>query len=236
MTVRGSDADYLQAEWDQFLAHPVLGRRTLDAVAAWDVATVLDVGCGAGQELIPFLTGKGANGVGIDISVTTVSVARKLLTGVGLGDKVQLVCAKAEELPLRSGSFDAVVCRGVLFYVDNRRALTEIRRVVRPRGVVLIQVDNLRKALHGLRRQLLARNPRLAHVALRKTLAGVVFQLSGRQPKGAWAGAELAYSRRLLTRELMRAGFTIVADVPHGNPDIFAVVATPRPDQLTRQP
>ena len=222
-----SDADYLQAEWDQFFAHPELGHRTLDAVAAWDVKTVLDVGCGAGQEMIPFLTEKGATGVGVDIRSTRLPMTRSFLSSVGLVDRVQLISAKAEALPLRSGSFGAVVCRGVLLYTDNRVALTEMRRVVRGRGVVIVQVDNHRKALRALWRHLRARNSRLAGVAVRKILTGVIYQLSGRQPTSSRLGAEVAYSRRLLTRELARAGFTVVADVPHGNPHCFCVVATP---------
>jgi SAM-dependent methyltransferase len=228
MTVWQSDDDYLHAEWDQFFANPVLGQRTLDAVAAWDVATVLDVGCGAGQEMVPFLTAKGATGVCIESRAATLPVTRDLLSSVDLGDRVQLACAKAESLPLRSGLFDAIICRGVLMYTDNRAALAEARRVLRGHGVVIVQVDNHWKALAYLRRYLLARHWRLVKVALRKILTGVIYQVSGRQPTSSWLGSEVAYSRRVLTRELSRAGFTIVADIPHSNPHCFAVAATPR--------
>jgi SAM-dependent methyltransferase len=65
-------------------------------------------------------------------------------TGLGaLADRrVARVCAEIEALPVRDGSFDAVVAAAALHYaVDLQGALRELARVLR-RGGVLILVDS----------------------------------------------------------------------------------------------
>jgi ubiquinone/menaquinone biosynthesis C-methylase UbiE len=47
--------------------------------------------------------------------------------------------ADAQELPFPDASFDAIVCAfGLMFVPDKRRALAEMRRVLRPGGTLLL--------------------------------------------------------------------------------------------------
>ena len=46
---------YLTTEWEVYQAHPERFQATMAAVAGRNVNRVMDVGCGAGQELLPFL-------------------------------------------------------------------------------------------------------------------------------------------------------------------------------------
>jgi len=89
---------------------------------------ILDVGCGAGQTLLASYPGRIAYGVDVDIDA--------LRMGRTLTSLVQFTCARAEMLPYASKQFDMVLARVSLPYTDLRRSLIEIRRVLRPSGVV----------------------------------------------------------------------------------------------------
>jgi ubiquinone/menaquinone biosynthesis C-methylase UbiE len=81
-------------------------------------ARVLDLGCGGGAQLLE-LAARGCIPTGADI--------RPLVTP-------GFVCAAAEALPFREGSFDGVVCKVALPYMDERRTRAEIARVLRVGG------------------------------------------------------------------------------------------------------
>jgi SAM-dependent methyltransferase len=99
-----------------------------------DGARVLDVGCGTGVHLSALMH-KQPRGryFAMDLSPGMVAAARQACPSaeVGQGD--------VEELPCRDGAFDVVLCIHVMYHVKNiARALHEIRRVLRPDGVLVI--------------------------------------------------------------------------------------------------
>jgi SAM-dependent methyltransferase len=60
---------------------------------------------------------------------------------IGVSRPVTWQQADAMGLPFDDSSFDAVVCQfGVMFFPDRPRALTEMRRVLRPGGTLLFNV------------------------------------------------------------------------------------------------
>jgi ubiquinone/menaquinone biosynthesis C-methylase UbiE len=89
----------------------------------------LELGCGTGRNLPRYP--RAARVVGLDPSVDSLRRARsRALT-------VPLVCAKAEALPFRSGSFDTVAISLVLCSVpDPAAALAEVRRALRDPGAL----------------------------------------------------------------------------------------------------
>lgn len=100
----------------------------------WDIpdnVSVLDVGCNSGEFLKRLLAGrKNVTVKGIDISEDAVKIAREKGLDVIQGD--------AEALPFPDASFDYVVLMEVLVHVhDPRKMLAEIRRVLKPGGVLL---------------------------------------------------------------------------------------------------
>lgn len=99
-------------------------------------ATVLDVGCGTGDNLatLEALTGGGPVN-GFELSAYAIRHAP-----VGpVGARVSV--ARAEALPCRSGSADLVACMDVLEHLDDDAvALEELRRVLRPGGLLLLTV------------------------------------------------------------------------------------------------
>jgi SAM-dependent methyltransferase len=97
-------------------------------------ARILDAGCGTGR-LLARASGlfPDAQCVGIDLS------AAMLKHCDAMPPPVNLVCARAERLPLCSDAFDLVVSTmSLLRWSDPAAGLTELGRVCAPGGTVLI--------------------------------------------------------------------------------------------------
>jgi ubiquinone/menaquinone biosynthesis C-methylase UbiE len=102
---------YVRAEWQLFDASPERQSAAREAVAGLEITRVLDLGCGAGQELRPFVCDPRSMGVGIDLSPEVGIAGRKLFALEQPGSHVVFVRAAAECLPLTSSSVDLVICR-----------------------------------------------------------------------------------------------------------------------------
>lgn len=102
---------------------------------------VLDIGCGTGifTEIFSVLN---ANVTGIDIAENMINIANFRLSKENLSGK----CIKgdAENIPFTNNYFDVVFCCGdVLDYIeDDINALSEMHRVLKPGGLILIGVGN----------------------------------------------------------------------------------------------
>ena len=115
---------------------------------AWKDKDVLDVGCGAGVEVVRFARA-GARIVGVDIAASAVELTRQNLAQQGLSATVDVI--DGETLPFPDASFDFVFAHGVVQYTNNDRAMVdECRRVLRPGGLALFQVYNRISWLNGL--------------------------------------------------------------------------------------
>lgn len=101
---------------------------------------VLEVAVGTGRNF-PFYR-EGVQLTGIDLSPAMLEIARKKADELGLD--ADLREGDAQELPFPDASFDAVVCTLSLCAIpDDRRAVAEIKRVLRPRGRLLL-LDHVR--------------------------------------------------------------------------------------------
>jgi SAM-dependent methyltransferase len=92
----------------------------------------LDVGCGTGALAEALSAGLGAGSVAaVDPSPTSVDTCARRVPGADVR------IARAEELPFEYGEFDAALAQLVVPWMsDPRRGVAEMRRVVRPGGVV----------------------------------------------------------------------------------------------------
>jgi arsenite methyltransferase len=98
--------------------------------------TVLDIGCGAGTDLLLAARRVGPSGhaIGIDMTETMRDRARGSAVAAGLTN-VEVHRADATTLPLPDASVDVIISNGVLNLVPEKdKAFTEIRRVLRPGG------------------------------------------------------------------------------------------------------
>jgi demethylmenaquinone methyltransferase / 2-methoxy-6-polyprenyl-1,4-benzoquinol methylase len=97
--------------------------------------TVLDVATGTGAVAVALARRCGCRVVGVDQSHEMLSEGRRRVEALGLGQRVELVAARAEQLPFEAASFDGLTFTYLLRYVDDPAAtLRELARVVRPGG------------------------------------------------------------------------------------------------------
>jgi SAM-dependent methyltransferase len=97
--------------------------------------TILDVGCGTGS-MLERLDGRHRL-AGVDLRLDGLNRAAARTDGA------LLVHADAADLPFRDGVFDLVLLLDVLEHMDDRAALREARRVLRPGGLAAIIVPAL---------------------------------------------------------------------------------------------
>ncbi|HET9264342.1 MAG TPA: methyltransferase domain-containing protein [Vicinamibacterales bacterium] len=109
---------------------------------------VLDVGCGAGTDLVRFARG-GARVTGVDVSSSAIALARENFAQQKLDADLREI--DGERLPFPDASFDVVFAHGVVQYAANDRAVVEeCRRVLKPGGEAVFQVYNRISWLNAL--------------------------------------------------------------------------------------
>jgi SAM-dependent methyltransferase len=109
---------------------------------------VLEVGCGAGTDLVRFAR-NGAMASGVDLAPSSIALAKQNVALEGV--RANLLVADGETLPFADRSFDLVYAHGVVQYTTDDRALVrECRRVLKPGGVAIFQVYNRVSWLNAL--------------------------------------------------------------------------------------
>lgn len=109
---------------------------------------VLEVGCGAGTDLVRFARG-GAIVTGVDLSSSAIALARQNFAQQGL--EADLREADGEQLPFPDDTFDLVYAHGVVQYTaHDRRLVEECRRVLKPGRQAIFQVYNRVSWLNAL--------------------------------------------------------------------------------------
>lgn len=100
---------------------------------------ILDVGCGEGTYNYRIAL-RGAHIVGFDMNQCQLRRAMALHKTPA----TEFICADATTLPIQSGQFDTVMSLCVFEHLPNdREALREISRVLRPEGRILLTLDSL---------------------------------------------------------------------------------------------
>ena len=107
----------------------------VSAVAELSPRIIVDVGCGVGELLGHLSVGKTA--LGVDYAATPLRYAAQRWPDA------TWVRASAVSLPLRADVADAVICLGVLDYLeDDVSALAEISRILKRKGRLIISVSS----------------------------------------------------------------------------------------------
>jgi demethylmenaquinone methyltransferase/2-methoxy-6-polyprenyl-1,4-benzoquinol methylase len=111
---------------------------------------ILDVATGTGDVAIAAAK-TGLSVVGVDPSVGMLSVGRDKVRRAGLENQVELEVGNAERLPFADASFDgSIIAFGIRNVPDRARGISEMRRVVRPGGrVVVLELGEPRGAALG---------------------------------------------------------------------------------------
>ena len=101
-----------------------------------DGETVLDIGCGAGMDLLLAArrVGPAGRAIGVDMTDAMVERARTTANDAGLR-QVEVRKGDATSLPVADDSIDVVISNGVLNLVpEKERGFAEIIRVLKPGG------------------------------------------------------------------------------------------------------
>lgn len=147
--------------------------------------TVLDAGCGLGYGTATLSAAGAAHVTGVDVAQDAVDRAR----AAAQDGAVDFVVADIHALPFEGASFDMVTCFEVIEHVERQdEAVAELRRVLRPGGVLAISSPNRREYPPGNEhhvhefvpeelREALAQQ--FAHVTLYRQLPWLVSALLG---------------------------------------------------------
>ena len=135
-------------------AYGAASEKMLDLANVQVGSRVLDVAAGTGEQTLLAARRAGPSGyvLATDISAAMLNVAAEAARKEGLAN-VETRIMNAENLALDADSFDAVICRNALMlFPDPAKALTEMRRVVRPASKVAVMVFSAeeRNPHHGI--------------------------------------------------------------------------------------
>jgi ubiquinone/menaquinone biosynthesis C-methylase UbiE/uncharacterized protein YbaR (Trm112 family) len=164
--------------------------------------SLIDIGCGTAPLLVA-ARGRCERIAGVDIALRWLVIAQKRLAEAGLS--APLICACAEALPFRSGSFDLAVAEATLEHLrDQSAGLRECHRVLREGGRIFLATPN---------RHSLGPDPHTGLPAGAMLPRGITATYVRR--KGGIPPKRHLLTARSLRRELQQVGFEdIVIDTP----------------------
>jgi SAM-dependent methyltransferase len=160
--------------------------------------TLLDFGCGTGAQTLLFLDDVERI-VGVDVDATSIEKFHQTIARRSLGQRVEAIEYDGRTLPLADASVDFAISFEVLEHVlDERRALEELRRVLKPGARLAMSVPNRWWVFetHG------------AALPLLKWNRVPFFSWLPKPLHDRWARARI-YSRREIVGKMRAAGFTI---------------------------
>jgi SAM-dependent methyltransferase len=166
---------------------------------------ILDAGCGTGGTTLEL--SRYGQVVGVDL-------AWEALEPAGARGLSRLARASIERLPFHAASFDAVTSFEVVYHLgvsSDTRALEEIRRVLKPDGLLLLRVP-AHDWLRGEHDRLVHTRHRYSRGEVRRKLEGTGFNIQ----QLSWANTLLfppAVAKRLLER--------LSAASADGEPDLW---------------
>lgn len=155
-------SDYLNPEMDRFYDQAFAD--IVKVMNAGPNDNILDAGCGYCYHTVR-LARSGASITAIDFSEAALTIGKQTIANEGIGSQVSLKQADLTALPFADDSFEFIVSWGVLMHVPElESALTELARVLKPGGILVLCENNLNSP----------------DAAIREPLVNVVKKLIGR--------------------------------------------------------
>jgi len=146
---RGTAAENYERYFVPHIAAP-LAEKLLETAALRPGERVLDVACGTGvvARLARERVGESGSVAGLDVHPGMLAVARSTASSESAIDWYE---AGAEAIPLADDAFDVALCQlGLQFITNKLGALREVRRVLGPRGRLVLNVPGPTPPLFGI--------------------------------------------------------------------------------------
>lgn len=175
---------------------------------------VLDVGCGPGNLLVALSADNPQLLIGVDVDTTFLTIGRsKIKQLIDPSSKIPtLIRASLPTLPFADETFDLVTCFLVMPHVpDDKDALTELTRVLRPGGTLAISGHGFGFPLRYLKRFRLK--------PLQMYLASLIYRCTGKK-----LIQNTLQSEKQVCNILNDIGLTV--DVQNYNKKVLGCVAT----------
>ncbi|RKU22328.1 hypothetical protein C6500_04435 [Candidatus Poribacteria bacterium] len=175
---------------------------------------VLDVGCGPGNLLVALSTDTPELLVGVDVDALFLASGRSQIGELVDRSSVEptLLRAALPTLPFAEASFDLVTCLLVMPHVpDDKTALTELARVLKPGGTLAISGHGFGFPLRYLKRFRLK--------PLQMYLASLIYGCTGKK----WIRNTLQNDRKIC--DILK-GIGVVPEMRHYNKKVLGCVAT----------
>jgi demethylmenaquinone methyltransferase/2-methoxy-6-polyprenyl-1,4-benzoquinol methylase len=100
---------------------------------------ILDVATGTADLAIAAMRISPQEITGIDISARMLEIGREKVKRKGFSDKIKLLSGDSEKIPFGDNVFDvAMVAFGVRNFSDPLKGLTEMKRVIRDGGMIMV--------------------------------------------------------------------------------------------------
>ena len=101
--------------------------------------TILDVATGTGDFALEAMSLNPDKITGVDISVGMLDLGKQKIAKKNLSNKIEMVVGDSENLPFEDNTYDAAtVAFGVRNFENLQKGLTDINRVLRPGGKLVV--------------------------------------------------------------------------------------------------
>ena len=137
--------DYIRMytkRWDKYPANLIRIKFIIDRLKKNEVKTVLDAGCSTCGPMIKLLK-SGFDVRGFDFSKEMVEEGKKELQKAGFDPGLISSADLENKSGLPNNKFDAIIALGVFPHIlDEKKALSNMRKMLNPGGLVLIEFRN----------------------------------------------------------------------------------------------
>ena len=114
-------------------------KKVVQIVSKNNPQQILDIATGTGDLALMMSTLGSEKIIGLDISEGMLAVGKEKISKAQLNDKIEMVVGDSEDIPYADNTFDAItVSFGVRNFANLDKGLSEIRRVLKPKGTLVV--------------------------------------------------------------------------------------------------
>ncbi|ARV06704.1 bifunctional demethylmenaquinone methyltransferase/2-methoxy-6-polyprenyl-1,4-benzoquinol methylase [Polaribacter sp. SA4-10] len=114
-------------------------KKVVEIVGKNNPKQILDIATGTGDLALMMAKLNPVKVVGLDISAGMLAVGKQKIAKENLSNKIEMIVGDSEDMPFDDNTFDAItVSFGVRNFAHLDKGITEIARVLKPTGVLVI--------------------------------------------------------------------------------------------------